>query len=247
LTAQNSFSTQQILEEEHDFIESDPLGNIYTIKGDEIKKFNSSGKLLSRFSVRQFGKITFVDASNPLKILLFFADFSAILFIDNMLNPIGDLIALENQDVNMSSIACTAFDNGYWVYDSNKLQIVRFSNQNQKVVETGNLNRIISKKLNPVKMKDVNNKLYFFDTDSMVYVFDIFATYLKSIKLSANQNYDVNADFIYCGNKHELFIFHQLLLSETKYQNSTINIESISISGNKEYVGDRKKVYKLMR
>lgn len=245
--AQNTFSVQPIIEEKHDFIETDPLGNIYTINGDEIKKFNAAGKMLSVYSVRQYGKITYVDASNPLKILLFFEDFSAILFLDNMLNPIGNLIALENQEVNMSSMACTAFDNGYWVYDSNNLQIIRFNNQNQKVVETGNLNRIIPQKLKPLKMKDINNKLYFFNSDSTVYVFDIFATYLKNIKLSAASFFDVTADFIYCGNKNTLCIFHQFMLSEIFFENKNINIETISISNGRELIGDKKKIYKIVR
>ena len=51
-------------------IEIDGFSNIYVINDNEIVKYNSVGVLQKKFSTKRYGKIDFVDAMNPLKLLL---------------------------------------------------------------------------------------------------------------------------------------------------------------------------------
>jgi hypothetical protein len=171
-TGQNLVKTKEF-ESINNFIETDPLGFIYSVDEQEIIKHDAKGKILSRFSTRNYGNITSVDVSNPLKIILFFKDFSAMLILDNMLNPSGDIIALENLGIPRAGGVCRAFDNGFWIFDTDKIQLQRFSNGSEVISQSGNLNQLIS---NPIKLKDMkeaNNKVYLLNQDSCLFQFDI--------------------------------------------------------------------------
>jgi hypothetical protein len=66
--------------EKRSHVEVDAFGNIYVINNDEIIKYNVDGVLQKKFSTKRYGKIDFVDAMNPLKVLVYYKDFQQILF-----------------------------------------------------------------------------------------------------------------------------------------------------------------------
>ncbi|MEO5563369.1 MAG: hypothetical protein ABIR18_08040, partial [Chitinophagaceae bacterium] len=55
----------------------DNLDNIYLLSStNQIKKLNSKGDSVAIFNdVKKFGKATFIDVSNPLKVLVYYKDF----------------------------------------------------------------------------------------------------------------------------------------------------------------------------
>ncbi|UPT66170.1 MAG: hypothetical protein M0D57_17035 [Sphingobacteriales bacterium JAD_PAG50586_3] len=59
----------------------DKLDNVYVINDNEIFKYKPDGKLFNRYSNKSLGKVTMIDVSNPLKILLFYKDFSRIVYL----------------------------------------------------------------------------------------------------------------------------------------------------------------------
>ena len=66
----------------------DNLDNVYVINSsDQVKKYNSNGDSVAVFNnVKKFGKLSFIDASNPLKLLLYYKDFSTIVTLDRLLS-----------------------------------------------------------------------------------------------------------------------------------------------------------------
>ena len=73
-------------------ITSDYLGNAYTIDANEIAKYSAAGILISSFSDKNAGTITSVDASNPLRVQVFYQDFGQIIYLDDVLSVIGSKI-----------------------------------------------------------------------------------------------------------------------------------------------------------
>ncbi|MFM9009131.1 MAG: hypothetical protein ACKORE_11190, partial [Bacteroidota bacterium] len=57
---------------------SDPMGNLYVVSGAEIQKFSPSGAPGVRYSRKDLGTPTSIDVSNPLRILIFYAEFALI-------------------------------------------------------------------------------------------------------------------------------------------------------------------------
>src|SRR5687768_7815077 len=64
---------------------NDNLSNLYLINGEEIIKYSPTGKQLLKYSNKRFGNITTIDATNALKILLYYKDFQQLVFLDNQL------------------------------------------------------------------------------------------------------------------------------------------------------------------
>ncbi|MFI5142352.1 MAG: hypothetical protein ACHQII_08350, partial [Bacteroidia bacterium] len=67
-SADGELKTLFTIKSTSDFFTTDNLGNTYLIKGEEIKKYSQTGDLLKIFSNKTTGKITSLDATNPLRI-----------------------------------------------------------------------------------------------------------------------------------------------------------------------------------
>ena len=71
----------------HDFA-VDNMDNIYLVQsGNQIKKTNPKGDSIAVYNdVKRYGRIAFIDATNPLKLLVYYTDFSTIVVLDRFLN-----------------------------------------------------------------------------------------------------------------------------------------------------------------
>ena len=78
----------------------DNLGNIYILNRDnQLKKINLQGDSMGVFNdVRQYGKISYIDATNPLKILLFYKDYGNVVALDRFLN-VRNTISLRKTNI----------------------------------------------------------------------------------------------------------------------------------------------------
>ncbi|MDD1475334.1 hypothetical protein MEO41_29325, partial [Dolichospermum sp. ST_sed4] len=76
-------------------------------------------------SDKSIGNIGFVDASDPLKILLFYRDFGQIRFLDNSLSPQGNTILLDNIGFGSSTMVCSSDQNGIWLYEPVSFKLTR--------------------------------------------------------------------------------------------------------------------------
>src|SRR5690349_13769298 len=72
-----AFKVDRIIAGDFTDFNVDNLGNIYVVgPSGQLKKMKPNGDSLAVFNnVRQYGKINFIDVSNPLKVLLHFKDY----------------------------------------------------------------------------------------------------------------------------------------------------------------------------
>ncbi|MEX1188554.1 MAG: hypothetical protein WED33_04800 [Bacteroidia bacterium] len=170
---------------------TDNLGNSYIIQGDMIKKYRDDGSLYRIYSNKRLGNISSTDAMNPLKIILFYKDFSRIVFLDNTVTENGNALQLEDRDLELASLACASFDNGIWVYDPVRFLLVRFNQQLQETVSITNLNQILGYAPDPNYMTEYESILYINDPSRGILRFDIFGTYLSTIPIVDLEKFQV--------------------------------------------------------
>ena len=90
---------------------TDPIGNFYIyIKGD-ITKFNSDGIETARYSSREYGDISYVDATNSLKVLVVFKEFSKAILLDAALSPQATM-DLSFPGIPYVNFICTSRESG---------------------------------------------------------------------------------------------------------------------------------------
>ncbi|MBI3518031.1 MAG: hypothetical protein HY062_01560 [Bacteroidetes bacterium] len=182
-------------------VEIDGFGNIYTINDLEIVKYNALGGLQKKFSTKRYGKIDFVDPSNPLKILVYYRDFQQIMFLDDQLTETSSMISLETLGYEQTSQVCSSANNSFWIYDKQNNELLRFDAELKPIVKTGNIKRILDVNIKPNFMKEHNNYLYLNCPNEGILVFDIYGTFYKTIPLKNLKTFKiVNGDVFYYEN-----------------------------------------------
>lgn len=98
--ADSSFSFVKIIKGNFTGFTVDNLDNIYLLTStNQLKKVNSKGDSVAVFNdIKRYGSVSQVDVTNPLKILLYYKNFSTIVVLDRFLNP-RNTINLRKQNI----------------------------------------------------------------------------------------------------------------------------------------------------
>lgn len=180
-----------------DYFQVDNLGNIYTVKEDELIKFLPNGKLFARYSNLTLGNISHIDVTNPLKILLYYRDYQQIIFLDDQLSVNSDKVALEQLGYEQTDLVCAGNNNSFWIYNKQNNELLRFNESSNKIAATGNLKQVLRTNINPNFMLEQNGFLYLNCPDAGIYVFDIFGAFSKVISIPNMKTFQVSEQIIY--------------------------------------------------
>ncbi|MBA3664944.1 MAG: hypothetical protein H0W61_12150 [Bacteroidetes bacterium] len=195
-----------------DYFTTDNIGNIYTVKEDELIKYLPSGKFFARYSNLKFGTITSVDATNALKLVLYYRDFQQIVFLDNQLSLNSEPVSLEKMGYEQTDLVCASANNGFWIYNKQNNELIRFNEASKKIAATGNLKQVLQADLSPNYMLEHNGYLFLNSPETGLYVFDMFGAFSKIISLKDLKQFQVSDDVIYfkkdgglCSYNYKLF------------------------------------------
>ncbi len=179
------------------FITMDKLGCIYACDGISIDKYDENGFFLFSYSALSTGRISFIDAYNPFKTLVFSRDFMRLLFLDNKLAPQQGTYLLS--DLNLfPTCVCTSYDNGFWVYDESVKQLFRYDAQQNLSNKSQDISYFTEKDVNPLFIKESESGfLLVNDIENGILVFDRFGTYLKTIPVFTDYFYIMNQQILY--------------------------------------------------
>ncbi len=110
----------------------DVLGYFYYSKNNVLYKQKQAEKL--EYKNLSLGKIESVDLINPLKILVFYKEFNAVVLLDNQLSEITK-INLNRYNI-LAQICSMASANRLWAYDnlSNQLMLIDYLNHKTTVL-----------------------------------------------------------------------------------------------------------------
>ncbi|MBN8702133.1 MAG: hypothetical protein J0M08_03655 [Bacteroidetes bacterium] len=184
------------------YFEADYLNNIYLLSNNIVQKRDINGNVMRTFNNKNLGNIFSIDASNPLKNLIFYKEFRTILFLDNTLTLNGGPYLLDDSGIHQPLLACSSFNNSIWVYDQQNFELVRLSVDLKITHRTGNIVQLTQvRNINPNFMVEYNNLLYLNDPAQGIFVFDIFGTYKKLIPIKISNHFQITEDYVlFCKN-----------------------------------------------
>ena len=185
-------------------VEIDNIGNIYTISSNEISKWDKEGNFILKNSSQVYGNISSLDASNALKMILFFRDLSQISYIDNLLSQRGDRIELDVLGFYQTTAVCRSYNDGFWLFDQTTFELTRFTEQLEITAQSGNLAQILGEVPSPVYMREYNNFVYMLDEDKGVRVFDWYGSYVKTIPLIKGSKFVIRSERLFVMNENNL-------------------------------------------
>jgi hypothetical protein len=171
---------------------ADNLGNIYVLnKDNQLKKLGPNGDSLAVFNdVRRYGKIATVDATNPLKILVYYREFTTIIELDRFLNIINT-IDLRKQNILQARAIGLAYDNNVWVYDEMDARLKRIADDGSLVDQTTDFRQLFDAAPDLSVIRDQGGLVYLYDTTKGVYIFDHYGTLKTHIDLPGWEDFDV--------------------------------------------------------
>lgn len=200
---------------------TDNLGNIYIINANnQVKKLNSRGDSVAVYNdVRRYGKISFVDATNPLKVLVFYGDFATVVVLDRLLS-VRNTIDLRKQNIFQVQAVTASYDNQLWVFDETQSKIKKLNDQGEVTLETADLRQVFDDVPRPQQIFDRDGQLYLYDSARGLLVFDYYGAlkhYYKIPGLAELQIVDKNSII---GRDTTGFVL---------YQPATLQVQPISI------------------
>jgi hypothetical protein len=194
----------------------DNLGNIYVLSRDnQLKKLSPSGDSLAVFNdVRRFGKVSTVDVTNPLKIVVYYREFTMIIELDRFLN-IVNTIDLRKLNILQAKAVGLAYDNNVWVYDELDAKLKRIGDDGSLVDQTTDFRQLFDSTPDPSILRDQGGFVYLYDTARGVYIFDHYGGLKNHIALPGWKDFDV-LDKNMLGRDDHSFL---------RYQQGTLDVQ----------------------
>ncbi|MBI3138104.1 MAG: hypothetical protein HYZ15_05940 [Sphingobacteriales bacterium] len=184
----------------------DNLDNIYTLNSsNQVKKYNAAGDSVAVFNnIRNFGRASLIDVSNPLKVLLYYRDFATVVMLDRYLNPVNT-VDLRKQNIFQAKTIAQSYDNKIWVYDELENKLKKMDEGGKLLLETPDFRMLLERSLNPVKIADENQYVYLYDSTYGIYVFDYFGSLKNNIQIRQWENLKVAGRYIFGSRSDTLY------------------------------------------
>ena len=167
------------------FFTVDAMQNIYYINAtDEIVKYNCVDSVTITYSNLNLGRPTFIDVSNPLKILVFYPDRQNIIILDNQF---AELLLLQlkgttNTTNYQPSVMCKLVGTDHiWMYDELSRKLIRLDEAGKVIAESEVFDQLFDFSINIENIFSANDKVYLNVTGEGLLVFDAYANYINTI------------------------------------------------------------------
>lgn len=209
---------------------TDYLGNIYAVTtGNQLRKFNEQGDSVAVFNnVRRYGSLTFIDVTNPLKLLLYYESYATVQVLDRFLDS-RHTINLRQQGIfNVKTIG-SSYDNNIWVFDEADAKLKKVDETGTVLTETNDLRQVLDTVPSPGYLYDQDGLVFLYDTNRGWYVFDNYGSFKNRIPFTGWSDVQVIGGYLmgFSGN--------QLM----QYQPGSMQLRSFVLPPGSERAGKR--------
>ena len=249
--APDSLSIIKTFNEPFGDFEVDNLGNLYLFGArQQLKKLSPTYDSLAVFNdTRHFGKLFMLDASNPLRILLFYRDFGAIIILDRFLN-VRTILNLRTAGYQQVSAITQSYDNNIWLYDELENMIKKIDEGGKTLTSSPDFRVMFDEPPQPIALQDFNRYLYAYDPDKGLVVMDYFGAVKNKLSFKGWHNLHSAGNGIVATDSTGL-VYFQPGNPDTKQQAlpaKMLTARKIRVHQDKVYVLDeagRLGIYKL--
>lgn len=229
---------------------ADNQDNLYLLNSsDQIKKLNANGDSVAVYNnVRKYGKVAQLDVSNPLRMLLYYKDFSTIVVLDRLLNN-RSTIDLRKQEIFQVQAISLSYDNKIWLYDEFEHKLKKIDEDGKLLFATSDFRQLFDEAFSFTSIFDEGGLLYLYDKKRGVYVFDYYGTLKNIFSLTGYDNFKVVGKYIFGTKKDSLSRFNTttFLTREVKLPPAFQNADGIYFTSNRAYAlkKDELSIYQL--
>ena len=201
-----------------DEVKVDEFGHFYMLhlKRSELIKMDESGSFLHRFNDYRYGKMSSFDITNPLKILVFYPDFSVILVLDNKLSIIGEISLEEYGYVDVQHV-CLSNDNHIWIYSPLHHRLIKINQSGETLISTNDLQIELGYTPMPINISERNNRIFLLDKNGTIHTFNQYGRYAKSRSLDARILFPTTNQMFYMNGENLVYKYDDRFQSNKEY------------------------------
>ena len=243
-TLNKSYTLLFELEINAEHFTTDKLQNIYfTAKKNEIIKLTAEGKEQFRYINKTLGQPTYIDATNPFNLLLFYPDYQNVLTLDRTLNLAGKYSLLQLGLFGTNAVGM-AGDGNLWLYDGVNFRLKKIGNNGQVVLQSSDLSLEIGQTISPGFILERDQLVYLNDPTLGILVFDVFGKYLKLLPIQGAETIQIIGEALLYVKKGKMYSFHlkTLLQNPVLLPEGTKDEDQIRIEKNRLYVLQKEKL-----
>src|SRR5215831_3860653 len=204
---------------------TDNLGNIFLLSNNnQIKKFDQNFDSVGVFNdVRRYGNIYLLDVANPLKILVYYKDFTTILTLDRFLN-IRNTIDLRNSNILQAKAVAQSYDNNYWVFDELDNAIKKIDDNGNVLLRSSDFRAVFTEQYSPSAIIDANGQLYLYDESKGWLVFDYYGTFKKRVEIPGRKDVQLTNNVLLTHDSSYFYYYNLKSFTETRASSTEINL-----------------------
>lgn len=214
--------------------EVDKLDNVFLIdENNQLKKINSRGDSMGVFNdVKKYGNLSYLDVSNPLKILLYYKNFASIVTLDRYLG-IRNSINLRKEHIFSVNCLATSYDNNIWIFDEQEYQLKKINEEGKSLQQTVDIRLLLNETISPSTIIDHENFVYLYDPEQGFYIFDYFGSYKNKLSFLHWTDVSISNNTLYgfFNNQLETYQLGSLRLKEyplPTFFSSSFSIKAIN-------------------
>jgi len=214
--AQESLSLAHSFSIESSYFTTDPLGNLYVVKNNNaLMRYNSNGDSTGFFNEIKKGRITSIDATNPMRTIVYYGEYGQILVLDQLLSKKSSMNLAQLGLFNIRCISNSA-DGKIWVYDVASGTLLKMDD-NQTISFTSSLRNVLEQNIDPQMMVEQDRSLFMVDSIQGIKKFDQYGFYQTSYAFNATEIQYFN-NFLVYYKKPFLYSYNTKTLSEQKIE-----------------------------
>lgn len=182
------------------FISTDNFGNIYAVSEGDLFKYNADGDYVNSFSTKKTGRISSIDAANPLRILVYAKDFAMAYVFDANL-ALQSTISLRELNFSDPQLICSSNSASMWVYDRASTVLTKLYENLNVAAQSQPLNLTVKDELNPVMICERDNWLVMLNDKTEFFVFNKEGSYYKTIPADSVSSFTMSdSDLFFLKN-----------------------------------------------
>jgi hypothetical protein len=197
-------------------ISVDQNGSVYLMGPKRnLYKLDSLGKPLHAFSPPSRGRITAVEAWNPMKLFLFYEDRQELVLLDRFMTPIANTRLSDlNYTGNVRAATLTP-DDSFWLFNESDFTLSKIDLRYQKAIVETPLDLILDKARFDVRfVREYQNLVYLLDYNGGIYVFDNLGNYKKKLPFTGLSYMGFHGNELYFVKDNQLHFFDLYELQE---------------------------------
>ena len=159
---------------------TDKLQTKYVVyKQGAIKKINAKGDSVAYYKgSSKFDLLYSVEVSNPFRIILYYADYGAVIYLNQYLQPMQSF-SFSDYGFSFIKAVAASTDNNLWFYDPSDFKLKKINERGTVLLSGPDLSKLVGVILSPVKLEQQDQKIYLYDLAEGLFIFDLNGAFIE--------------------------------------------------------------------